>query len=79
MCEKETQNQDLTRKLWHLIPKKFTTDEQKKFNDFYQQLCELTHNYADDEVELSLMTRAAKELGLYSKFRCLINELTNIK
>lgn len=77
MCEIETQESEVARKLWHLIPTVFTSDEQKKFEDLYKYVCKSTLNF-DDEEELNLMMRAAKQLGLYDKLRSLIDSLKTI-
>lgn len=78
MCEIKTQKSDVARKLWHLIPTVFTSDEQKQFEDLYNQVCESTHSF-DDEKELNLMIRIAKQLGLYNKLRSLNDSLKTIK
>ena len=78
MCEIETQKADVARKLWHLIPTVFTSDEQKQFEDLYHKGCESVIDF-DDEKELNLMMRTAKQLGLYNKLHSLINSLKTIK
>ncbi len=78
MCEIETQKAGVARKLWHLIPTVFTSDEQKQFEDLYNHVCESTIDL-DDEKELNLMMRIAKQLGLYDKLYSLNNSLKTIK